>query len=181
MITTLMLGTTKGAFLATSGDGADWRITGPHCDGWTINHVNGDPASGHIWAGGGDDSTGAGVWRSADGGQGWHLARLSSGMMDDWAENDPDFAAMIGWDDTPLPYADDFSQVWSLLHTPDALYAGTKPAILLKSTDDGQTWQKVDGLSNHPSADSWTPGGAGLGRPEEGCEAASGRLNRVPQ
>lgn len=162
MITTLMLGTTKGAFLATSGDGADWRITGPHCDGWTINHVNGDPASGHIWAGGGDDFTGAGVWRSADGGQGWHLARLSSGMMDDWAENDPDFAAMIGWEKTDLPFGKDIHSIWSIRPAQGALYAGAKPGNLYVSHDAGETWALNAALADFPEREAWNPGAAGL-------------------
>ena len=77
MTTTVLLGTTKGAFLLDGGDDADrWRARGPFCDGWTINHVIGDPATGHLWAAGGGEWTGAGVWRSTDGGGNWHLAKF---------------------------------------------------------------------------------------------------------
>ena len=48
---TLLIGTTKGAFLL-HGPG-DWQVSGPHCGGWPINHVIGDPDTGTIWAGGG--------------------------------------------------------------------------------------------------------------------------------
>jgi len=69
MTTTLMLGTTKGAFLLRSDDGRqNWSVVGPLCDGWPINHVVGDPATGHLWAAGGGDWHGAGVWRSQDDG-----------------------------------------------------------------------------------------------------------------
>ena len=65
----VLVGTTKGVFLLTSTDGRKtWNVTGPHCDGWPINHVVGDPASGMLWAAGGGEFHGAGVWRSADGG-----------------------------------------------------------------------------------------------------------------
>ncbi len=37
-----------------------------------------------------------------------------------------------------------------------------KPASLLQSEDGGQTWQRVDSLTDHPSADAWNPGAAGL-------------------
>jgi photosystem II stability/assembly factor-like uncharacterized protein len=160
---TLLLGTTKGAFLVSGGARrSGWRVSGPHCDGWPINHIVGDPATGLIWAGGGGDWHGAGVWRSEDGGATWELTRLTRGQLDDWAANDADFAAMIGWTDTPLPFTDRFTQVWSLSCAGGALHAGTKPARLLVSHDQGRTWMEIESLSGHPSAESWNPGGAGL-------------------
>ncbi|SLN17586.1 Ycf48-like protein [Pseudoruegeria aquimaris] len=159
----LLIGTTKGAFLA-DGDPAreGWKVRGPFCGGWPINHMASDPATGAIWAAGGNDWFGAGVWRSQDGGVTWDLTRLTSGTQDDWARNDADFAAAIGWSEAPLPFGNTFSQVWSLHVAPGALYAGTKPAQLLKSTDGGRTWEKVKGLTVHPSAKDWNGGAAGL-------------------
>ena len=159
----LLVGTTKGAFILSSGAGRDsWDVTGPHCDGWCINHMAGDPDTGTIWAGGGGAFFGAGVWRSEDQGRTWTLERLTRGQMDDWAANDPGFAEMIGWTDAPLPFDGSFEQVWSLGFAHGTLYAGTKPATLLKSTDHGRTWAKVDALTEHPSAKDWNPGAAGL-------------------
>ncbi|MGY6706156.1 WD40/YVTN/BNR-like repeat-containing protein [Roseinatronobacter sp.] len=159
----LLVGTTKGAFVVSdTGDRRSWRVSGPYCDGWPINHVIGDSDSGTIWAGGGGEWHGAGVWRSDDHGQTWTLTRLSKGTLDDWAANDPDFANMIGWTQETLPFGDSYSQVWSLCHAHGRLYAGMKPAALLQSHDNGATWSRVDGLGNHPSADSWNPGAAGL-------------------
>lgn len=161
--TTILVGTTKGAFLiAGDADRTGWTVSGPFCDGWPINHVIGDPATGRMYAGGGGDWHGAGVWRSDDGGQSWVLAKLTKGKLDDWAANDADFAAMIGWKDAPLPFADRFAQIWSLGLSGGTLYAGTKPASLLASRDGGESWDLVQGLSDHPSAGSWSPGAAGL-------------------
>ncbi|MCT8159655.1 WD40/YVTN/BNR-like repeat-containing protein [Pseudoruegeria sp. SHC-113] len=160
---TLLIGTTKGAFLAESDATREsFRVRGPFCGGWPINHMAGDPETGTIWAGGGGDWFGAGVWRSTDNGETWSLSRMTSGQQDEWAKNDADFAAMIGWTDAPLPFGDDFAQVWSLHQADGALYAGTKPATLLKSTDGGQTWEKLSGLTDHPSAKDWQGGAAGL-------------------
>ncbi|HPE26989.1 WD40/YVTN/BNR-like repeat-containing protein [Albidovulum sp.] len=160
---TLLVGTTKGLFLVEGGNGrTGWSVSGPHCNGWPINHAVGDADTGTIWAGGGGDWHGAGVWRSEDGGQSWELSKLTAGQMDDWAANDADFAAMIGWEARPLPFGKEFAQVWSLGRAHGRLYAGTKPASLLESLDDGRTWQRVQGLSDHPSAGSWQPGAAGL-------------------
>ena len=159
---TVLLGTTKGVFLVSGGAGrSGWAVRGPFCDGWPINHVIGDSATGTLWAGGGGDWHGAGVWRSDDGGATWVVARLTKGTLDDWAANDADFAAMMGWTGEPLPF-EGFSQIWSLHHSHGALYAGTKPASLLASHDGGATWARVEGLSQHPSAGSWNPGAAGL-------------------
>ncbi|MDP3265081.1 MAG: exo-alpha-sialidase [Tabrizicola sp.] len=161
--TTVLVGTTKGAFLISAGpDRSGWTVSGPFCDGWPINHMIGDPASGRIWAGGGGDWHGAGVWRSDDAGASWSLSKLTTGKLDEWASNDPDFAAMIGWTDAPLPFGDRFAQIWSLGLSGDTLYAGTKPANLLASRDKGETWTLVQGLNDHPSAGSWSPGAAGL-------------------
>ncbi|WP_425091022.1 WD40/YVTN/BNR-like repeat-containing protein [Tropicimonas sp. S265A] len=161
--TTVLLGTTKGAFfLERVHAEATWTVAGPFCDGWTINHMTSDPKTGRIWAAGGGAWEGAGVWRSDDHGAHWQVARLTDGQRDTWAANDPDFAEMIGWTDTPKPFGSAFEQIWSLHHAHGALFAGTKPARLLRSKDDGQTWAEVESLANHPSADSWNAGAAGL-------------------
>jgi hypothetical protein len=160
---TLLVGTTKGAFLISGGyDRSGWTIQGPYCDGWPINHVIGDPETGTLWAGGGGEWHGAGIWRSEDGGSSWKVTRLTKGTMDDWAAKDPNFAKMIGWTGEPLPFTDSFAQVWSLSYAHGTLYAGTKPANLLASENGGRDWVRIHGLTDHPSADSWNPGAAGL-------------------
>ena len=160
---TLLVGTTKGAFLIRADPGRDdWAVSGPHCDGWTINHAIADPATGTIWAGGGGDWFGAGIWRSQDDGASWQLTRLSKGQMDDWAAEDPEFAAMIAWQADDLPFGDTITQVWSLDLSHGVLHAGTKPAKLLRSTDGGDNWTELRGLTGHPSARDWNPGAAGL-------------------
>ena len=159
----VLVGTTKGAFVIDGGDDrSGWAVKGPLCGGWPINHIIGDPESGMLWAGGGGDWNGAGVWNSSDGGETWSLVRLTKGTVDDWAANDPGFAEMIGWIETPLPFKDGFSQIWSLHHAHGKLYAGTKPAGLLVSEDGGKVWTRMEGLDRHPSAGSWNPGAAGL-------------------
>ncbi len=159
----LLVGTSKGAFrLLGDPERTRWQVQGPFCDGWPINHVIGDAESGTLWAGGGSAFHGAGIWRSEDGGESWALIRLTRGEMDDWAEQDAGFAAMIGWQPAPLPFDAAFSQVWSLCHAHGRLFAGTKPATLIASDDGGHDWHRVDALTDHPSAGSWQPGAAGL-------------------
>lgn len=158
----VLVGTTKGAFVLHQQPDGTFSVSGPHCDGWPINHVIADSDSGHIWAAGGGEWFGAGIWHSVDGGATWTLTRLTGGQMDDWAENDADFAAMIGWQKQDFPFVAEFSQIWSLHHANGTLYAGTKPADLLVSHDNGATFARVEGLSAHPSRDDWQPGAAGL-------------------
>ncbi|SHI86940.1 WD40/YVTN/BNR-like repeat-containing protein [Wenxinia saemankumensis] len=160
--TTLLIGTTKGLFLLKD-DGDGWSVSGPHCHGWPINHAAADPARGTIWACGGNEFFGSGVWRSADGGESWELSKFSKGQMDDWLAAEPEMAATFGMIPGKEPiFSDEIHALWSLERGPDALYAGAKPAQLFRSFDDGANWEKVQGLTDHPSAEGWSPGGAGL-------------------
>ena len=161
--TTLLIGTTKGLFVLDGGsDRTGWSVSGPHCGGWPIQYATGDSETGTIWASGGGEWHGAGVWRSSDHGQTWELSKLTKGKMDDWAANDADFAAMIGWQPHDIPFGDRFTEIWSMVYSNGTLYAGTKPATLLASTDGGVTFSAVEALTDHPSRPDWNPGAAGL-------------------
>ena len=158
----LLVGTTKGLFLIASEDRTDWQVSGPHCDLWPINHAVGDPESGTIWAAGGGDWQGAGVWRSVDGGETWSLSKLAHGQSEEFFANDPETAKMFGWEPAPpAPFTGDISALWSIGRVGGRLYAGSKPASLLESADDGQSWTRVQALTDHPSRESWNPGAAG--------------------
>jgi photosystem II stability/assembly factor-like uncharacterized protein len=160
---TILVGTTKGAFTVYGGRDRDgWTVKGPFCNGWPINHIIGNPATGTLWAGGGGEFHGAGVWHSDNMGATWQVARLTKGQIDGWAAKDAQLAAMLNWTAQPLPFEDQFSQIWSLAYAHDTLYAGAKPARLLASRDGGKTWDEARGLRDHPSSDSWNPGAAGL-------------------
>ena len=159
---TLLVGTTKGAFVLTK-QGNDWHASGPHCGGWPINHMAGDADTGALWAGGGNDWFGAGVWRSTDGGETWTLSKLSSGQMDAWAASDPDTAAFFGIDpDAAPPPFDDIDAIWSLKRKGPRLYAGAKPANLYISDDDGETWERNAPFAEFEDRETWNPGAAGL-------------------
>jgi len=163
MDVTLLVGTTKGLFLLGSADREAWQVTGPLCEGWPINHAIADEETGAIWAAGGSDWHGAGVFRSSDGGQTWARATLAHGQFEDWIANDPETAKAFGMAPSPpAPFTGDMVNLWSLGRTNGTLYAGAKPAALYASTDGGETWAKVPGLTDHPSRENWQPGGAGL-------------------
>ena len=139
----VLVGTRKGAFLFES-DAARrfWALRGPFCETWPTNHVVADPASGTLYAGGGNEWFGPAVWKSTDLGASW--THSSQGLAYE-AGQDP------------------VKSVWSLAVAGDGtLYAGVEPAGLFRSTDGGESWTHLDGLQKHPTRPDWHPGGAGL-------------------
>jgi photosystem II stability/assembly factor-like uncharacterized protein len=138
----VLLGTKKGAFILESDAGRrGWVQRGPFCDGWPISHMVADPASGTIYAGGGDDWRGPAVWQSSDLGETW--MHSGEGLAYENGE-------------------DKVKSVWSVAPGHGRLYAGVEPAGLFKSDDGGCSWQHVRGLRDHPSRPNWMPGGGGL-------------------
>jgi photosystem II stability/assembly factor-like uncharacterized protein len=138
----LLLGTKKGAFVLESGpDRREWRMAGPHCETWPMNHVVADPRTGTLYAGGGNEWFGPAVWKSEDLGTTW--THSSEGLAYEAGEE-------------PI------KSVWSLAVGEDCLYAGVEPAGLFRSRDGGRTWSHVKGLRDHPSREHWMPGGGGL-------------------
>ena len=161
-MTTVLIGTTKGAFIVRQ-TGDRWQVSGPHCGGWSINQMAGCAQTGTIWAAGGGDWFGAGVWRSDDGGENWTLSLLANGKMDQWLANDPGFAEMVGHGPAPdAPFTGQIDGLWSLTWDGQRLYAGSKSARLFVSDDRGETWQQNTAFADFPGRESWTPGAAGL-------------------
>lgn len=138
----VLVGTKKGAFIAES-DAArrSWRLRGPFCETWPINHVVADPDSGTIYGAGGNEWFGPAVWKSTDLGETW--THSSEGLA--YAEGQEPIKA-----------------VWSLGVRDGRVYAGVQPAGLFASDDSGQSWSHVEGLQRHPTRPEWSPGGAGL-------------------
>ena len=140
--TCLLLGTKKGAFILRSDESRrDWALGGPYCETWPTNHVIADPATGTIYAGGGNEWFGPAVWKSTDMGRTW--THSSEGLA--YPEGEQPVKA-----------------VWSLAIHDGVLYAGVQPAGLFRSDDGGETWKHLEGLRNHPSRPHWNEGGAGL-------------------
>ena len=140
--TLLLVGTKKGAFILESDEARrDWSMRGPLCEGWPVHDLIVEPG-GAILAGSGNAWYGPSVWRSEDLGATW--TQSSAGM-------------------TYGEQAEPIKTVWSLAATPDGgLLAGVEPAGLFRSSDGGATWSHVEGLTNHPSRDTWQPGAGGL-------------------
>ena len=56
------------------------------------------------------------------------------------------------------------ANIWSLEAGDDHkdLWCGVEPASLFRSSDGGESWEMVDGISNHEHARKWHPGNGGL-------------------
>jgi photosystem II stability/assembly factor-like uncharacterized protein len=138
----LLLGTKKGAFIVESdAERRAWRLRGPCCETWPMNHVIADRSTGVIYGGGGNEWFGPAVWKSSDLGATW--THSSQGLA---------YAA----GEQPI------KSVWSLAAGRGRLYAGVEPAGLFVSDDGGLSWEHVAGLRDHPSRPGWQPGGGGL-------------------
>lgn len=129
----ILVGTTKGLFILEDRGGRRFALTGPFCDGWPINHAVGDAATGQVLAAGGNGWTGAGVWRRTGGA---------------WAASTGPFAGA--------------EALWSVAFDTDRVLAGSKPAFLYESRDGGESWQRLEALTDQPGADQWMPGAVGL-------------------
>jgi hypothetical protein len=138
----LLVGTKKGAFIVES-DAArkTWAVRGPTCDGWPIQDISYDRASGAMFAGGGSPWYGPTVFRSDDLGASW--TQSSDGIT--YGDDGPKITA-----------------VWNVTAAHGAVYAGVGPAGLFRSDDGGATWSHVEGLTNHPTRPTWEPGAGGL-------------------
>jgi len=84
----------------------------------------------------------------AAGGSGWHGAGV-------WRRRGGEWSVSKG----PFEGAE---QLWSLCHDRDRVLAGSKPAYLYESLDGGESWRRLEALTDQPGADQWMPGAAGL-------------------
>ena len=137
----VLVGTKKGAFIAESDAArATWSLRGPFCEAWPINHVVGDPHTGAILAGGGNEWFGPAVWKTTDQGASW--THSSQGLA---------------YEEGASP----IKTVWSLAVRRGTVFAGVEPAGLFQSEDGGVSFAEYPSLRNHPTRDAWMNSGAG--------------------
>ncbi|WP_419856905.1 WD40/YVTN/BNR-like repeat-containing protein [Candidatus Palauibacter irciniicola] len=151
---TLLLGTTKGAFLARPRDGGGegdggWELDGPHFPGEEVYAMAYDDRGGRsrLWAAPHSPFWGTTLRFSDDFGASW------SGK----AERSVRFP-----EDSGLS----LKRVWQIqpgsAREPDVIRLGVEPACLFISHDAGEEWEAVEGLLNHPHRERWVGGAGGL-------------------
>ena len=148
--TLLLVGTTKGAFLARKrpGDGP-WTVDGPHFAGEEVYAMALDGRSGSpvLWAAPSSPFFGTTLRRSDDLGATWSDPEARSVRFPESAE----LALQRVWQIRPGRPDD-----------PDSIYLGVEPTCVFESRDGGATFQPVDGFLNHEHRPYWTPGNGGL-------------------
>ena len=139
----LLVSTRKGLLLGrSSGDRARWQWSDLQRGGWIVDYAMRDPRSGKIWCA-------ASHWQ-------WG-PRLH--YTTDWGAT---------WIEAGTPAFSDGERsveaIWTLEPggAPGRLYAGIMPGALFASEDDGESWREIESLSQHPAAEHWEPGAAGL-------------------
>ncbi len=139
-MTTLWIGTRKGAFKLTSEDRRGWKTEGPFFLGNFVYHVKraGDTllmatSAGHL---------GPALQRSTDGGKTW----VEVAKPPKFPEGEPRKRAV--------------NHVFWLAPTQEKglWYAGTSPQALFVSRDDGLSWEGVTGFNDHPQQKEWAGG-----------------------
>ena len=144
----VLLGTRKGCFILSSDQSRrEWVLAGPYCAGSEVFHAVYDSREGgRVFVAVNQMVWGPEVQFSLDLGGSWSTAK-----------EQPHFSG------------DDGRTVSRLWHIepgresePGILYTGVEPAALFKTEDNGETWQEVPGLSDHPTRDKWQPGLGGL-------------------
>jgi hypothetical protein len=148
MTVLLAIGTTKGLFLATSGDDRkSWEVSGPHHAMISVYSVAIDKRRGspRLLAGMAASHWGPTLATSDDLGASWHEAEQAPLAFPERTGT----ALERVWQITPGPASQ-----------PDRVYAGSQPSSLFVSDDGGQTYRFVDGLWDHPHRPEW---GAGFG------------------
>ena len=146
---TLLVGTRKGAwFFSSDASRKSWRVDGPHFLGNVVNHIVRDPRGGTLLMAAKTGHLGPTIFRSTDKGKNWKEAARPPAFHKTSAVNgravDHSFWLSPGHASEP--------RVW---------WAGTSPPGLFVSTDDGVSWESVDGFNENPMYAKWNPPDAG--------------------
>lgn len=166
------IGTKRGLFVAeSSAKRRDWKLRGPFLEGWHVYHATVDARrSPRIHAAAVSDVFGTTVM-SGD---------LKSAKFTG-AKKPP-------VPPKPLPQHEKFYKQWGISRAQrvwhvepgrkgekGVLYAGTAPAGLFRTEDDGKTWEPVESLNNHPTRKKWMPGAGGMAAHSIQLDPADGK------
>jgi hypothetical protein len=142
-MTELMVGTRKGLFVLEGEPGSPFEVTARAFAGEPVEYAVRDPRSGRVLASVTSPFYGPKIWYTDDPAGEWERA-----------------------DGVELPEGGEqaLERIWTIVpaEDEDTLYAGGDPGVLFESRDGGATWGLNRTLWEHPTRDSWEPGGGGL-------------------
>ncbi len=142
-MTELVLGTKKGLFVLTGDRASGFEVTTRTFPGEPVDYAIKDRRTGRLLAGVSSPFYGPKLFYTDDGHGEWSQA---AGV------------ALPEGGETAL------ERLWVITpgEADGLLYAGGDPGVLFESRDGGESWQLNQGLWEHPTRDSWQPGGGGL-------------------
>jgi hypothetical protein len=143
-MTELLVGTKKGLFVLRGEPGAPLEIAHRAFAGDAVEYAVRDARSGRYFASVTSGFYGPRLFFADDPTGDWEQAQGPA-----FPEDLPDSVLERIWVITPA-------------EEPGVLYAGTAPAALWRSDDDGATWELNRGLWNAPTRREWNPGAGGL-------------------
>jgi len=155
----LCVGTKRGLFVFTSNARRErWTLHGPFLKGWQIYHATVDTRGTPRIHAAAYNGTFAGTTFRGD----------LAGRKFEGAKKPPVPPKLLP---KPLAFATKYGipvtpRVWHIEpgrpSERGVLYAGTAPAALFRSEDDGRSWSEVVSLTRHPSRKHWQPGAGGM-------------------
>ena len=154
----LLIGTKKGAFIATWDDEKSrYQISDPLFAGWEIYHFKASPVDPNlIYASQSNLWFGQTVLRSTDGGV--TFENISNEFTYDGGNQ-----THLFFDGSEVSWT--FKRVWSFepsIFERNTVYDGVEDAALFVSHDLGESWSEIDSLRNHGTSRSWQPGAGGM-------------------
>jgi len=142
-MTELLIGTKKGLFVLEGEPGGPFAVAARAFAGEPVEYAMRDPRSGRLLASVTSPFYGPKLWMADDAAGEWQQC-----------------------EGVALPADGDraLQRIWTIVAGEDdrTVYAGGDPGVLFVSTDGGETWALDQGLWEHPTRDSWQPGGGGL-------------------
>ena len=142
-MTELLLGTKKGLFALRGEPGTPFEVAARAFAGEPVEYAMRDPRTGRVLASVTSAFYGPRIWYADDPSGDWEQA-----------------------DGVALPEGGDaaLERIWVIVagEADGSLYAGGDPGVLFESRDGGSSWELNRGLWEHPTRDSWQPGGGGL-------------------
>src|SRR4051812_22337851 len=141
-MTELLVGTKKGLFALEGDPGGAFAVTARAFPGEPVEYAMRDPHSGRVLAALTSPFYGPKIWHADDPAGEWTQAE---------GVTLPDDGGVA------------LERIWVIVAGEDGtLYAGGDPGVLFTSGDAGATWALHRPLWEHPTRDSWQPGGGGL-------------------
>lgn len=141
-MTELLVGTKKGLFALEGDPGGGFAVTARAFAGEPVEYVMRDPHSGRVMAAVTSPFYGPKIFVADDPAGEWTQA---DGLT------------------LPEDGGKALERIWVIVAGIDGtLYAGGDPGVLFTSRDAGASWELHRPLWEHPTRDSWQPGGGGL-------------------